>query len=140
MEHTEYSKTDNLHIRDEFLSDFVYPDGEFYKDSQPLDFFYEALKCGLYQLTEDEFKVVMVKACNRDKSFRELAKVCGISHEQFRKLWLRIRDVYPFIYNQLQSIKSINYNGNKNNKKERKAKNNKKENIIEESEQQEFKL
>jgi hypothetical protein len=48
--------------------------------------------------------------------------------------------VYPFIYNQLQSIKSINYNGNKNNKKERKAKNNKKENIIEESEQQEFKL
>lgn len=129
MDHYDYSKPENLHVRDCFITQFKYPEGEFYEEEHATNYF-DVLKLVLSRLTEDELKIVFVKILNKNGSFRNLAKLIGMSHEQFRKLWLSIRDKYPIIYQNLQNVKAKNYNGNKNYiKREYKKSNNNKNQI-----------
>jgi len=108
MEHSDYSRQENLETRDSFLTDFVYPDGAFYKDdvvATIYDCFIEAMS----DLTREEKQIVITKMVNSEKSLRDIAKVCKVSYEKVRYLLKSIKDKYPRIHMIIESQKGKCY-------------------------------
>jgi len=108
MEHSDYSKQENLETRDSFLTDFVYPDGAFYKDDV-LATIYDCFIEAMSDLTKEEKLIVITKMVNSEKSLRDIAQVCKVSYEKVRYLLKSIKVKYPRIHAIIESQKGKGY-------------------------------
>lgn len=124
MEHNEYSKPENEHVRDEFITEFQYPDDEFYKDNNVLDYFYENIRIALFKLDKFSQQIVLIRALNPELSLREIANAVGISHELVRQRWQLIREQYPMLMEVLQNRRTKKYCLNTNHTGKRTTKKN----------------
>jgi len=108
MEHSDYSKPENVETRDAFLTDFVYPDGDFYRDAV-IATIYDCFIEAMAELTTEEKLIVISKMVNSEKSLRDIAKLCKVSYEKVRYLLKSIKIKYPRIHAIIESQKGKGY-------------------------------
>ncbi len=108
MEHEDYSKAENVETRESFITDFVYPDGDFYRDAV-IATIYDCFIEAMTDLTTEEKKIVITKMVNSEKSLRDIAIVCNVSYEKVRYLLKSIKTKYPRIHCIIESQKGKGY-------------------------------
>jgi hypothetical protein len=108
MEHSEYSKSANEHVRDEFISDFTYPDGKFFEEENQKTF-YDMIRAALDQIDDISKTIVFVRRLNPFYSLREIAKVVNVSYETVRIKLINIERKYPILFKFIDLPNRANY-------------------------------